>query len=386
MIMLRILILLFAGYPLYHDEQERFICNTIQPGCANVCYDVFAPVSHFRFWLVQIVILCLPHVIFIVYVIHKVSTGLSLENNLSSKLKTLSLHKIHQETVRKASLTKTALEVERGKIPSFPGAYVFQLLLRILFEAGFGAGQYYLFGFFIPKRYLCYESPCTSMVDCYISRPTEKTMLINFMFGVSAFSLLLNIADLICVIKRSMRQSRKNKLLMERMYEEEQYYLTPPNRNVDSQLEMTEGYTAPNALNKRRGSDLSADCAASIQLDEGVKNLPEHSEVLSSHVANANHNNACTQAQEEPLEPEGSKTAICLTESKLAPGMPGRYSRHGRLRPQPSRLRENVQAGEADSTSTVHTRRTGRYTLVEMSSSGGQSSCSEVREKRSEWV
>ncbi|KAK6492237.1 gap junction delta-4 protein-like [Huso huso] len=386
MIMLRILILLFAGYPLYHDEQERFICNTIQPGCANVCYNVFAPVSHCRFWLVQMVILCLPHVIFIVYVIHKVSTRLSLENNSSNKLKTLSLRKIHQETFRKASLIKTALEAERGKIPSFSGAYVFQLLLRILFEAGFGAGQYYLFGFFIPKRYLCYESPCTSMVDCYISRPTEKTVLINFMFGVSAISFLLNIADLICVIKRSMRQSRKNKLLMERMYEEEQYYLTPPSRNVDSQLEMTEGYAALDALNKRRGSDSSADSAASIQLDEGVENLPAHSEALSSHVAYANHNNAYTQAQEEPLEQEGSETSLCLTESKVAPGKPGRYCRRARLRAQPSRLGEKAHAGEADSTSTVHTRRIGRYTLVEMSSSAGQSSCSEMRDKRSEWV
>ncbi|TRY58479.1 hypothetical protein DNTS_004897 [Danionella cerebrum] len=73
-VFLRIPVLLFAGYPLYQDEQERFVCNTIQPGCANVCYDIFAPLSLFRFWLVQLTTLCLPLVMFVIYVIHKVSS------------------------------------------------------------------------------------------------------------------------------------------------------------------------------------------------------------------------------------------------------------------------------------------------------------------------
>ncbi|GLD55007.1 gap junction delta-4 protein, partial [Lates japonicus] len=96
MIFLRILILLFAGYPLYQDEQERFVCNTIQPGCANVCYDLFSPISLFRFWLVQLITLCLPYIIFIIYVVHKVSNSLTVDLNSSGHIKAMPLFKIHQ--------------------------------------------------------------------------------------------------------------------------------------------------------------------------------------------------------------------------------------------------------------------------------------------------
>uniref|UniRef100_A0A673ISC0 Gap junction protein n=1 Tax=Sinocyclocheilus rhinocerous TaxID=307959 RepID=A0A673ISC0_9TELE len=186
-VFLRILVLLFAGYPLFQDEQERFVCNTIQPGCANVCYDMFAPLSLGRFWLVQLTTLCLPYAMFVIY---------------------------------------TVVKAEKGRVQCFTGAYILHLLLRILVEAGFGVAHYYLFGFHIPKRFMCQQPPCTTMVDCYISRPTEKTIMLNFMLGAAALSLLLNVCDLICAVKRSMRQKSKGEMLVERMYAEEQYYLS----------------------------------------------------------------------------------------------------------------------------------------------------------------
>ncbi|XDV46914.1 hypothetical protein PO909_016718, partial [Leuciscus waleckii] len=167
---------------------ERFVCNTIQPGCANVCYDMFAPLSLFRFWLVQLTTLCLPYMMFVIYVIHKAD---------------------YQESFGKASLCKTVVKAEKGRVQYFTGAYISHLLLRILVEAGFGAAHYYLFGFHIPRRFMCQQTPCTTIVDCYISRPTEKTILLNFMLGAAALSLLLNTCDFICAIKRSVRQKSK---------------------------------------------------------------------------------------------------------------------------------------------------------------------------------
>uniref|UniRef100_A0A7N5ZXL2 Gap junction protein n=1 Tax=Anabas testudineus TaxID=64144 RepID=A0A7N5ZXL2_ANATE len=185
MIFLRILMLLFAGYPLYQDEQERFVCNTIQPGCANVCYDLFSPISLFRFWLVQLITLCLPYIIFIIYVVHKASNGLT--------------------PVR---------------------AYILHLMFRTLLEAGFGVAHYYLFGFYIPRRFLCQHPPCTTQVDCYISRPTEKTVMLNFMLATAALSLFLNFLDFICTVKRSVRQKSERKMIVENIYEEEQCFLS----------------------------------------------------------------------------------------------------------------------------------------------------------------
>nr|XP_006642943.1 PREDICTED: gap junction delta-4 protein [Lepisosteus oculatus] len=387
MIMLRFLVVLFAGYPLYQDEQERFVCNTIQPGCSNVCYDMFSPLSHFRFWLVQIITLCLPYAMFIIYVVHHISAEAAIDRCVSDRIKTTSHYKIHQETFRKASLSKIALEAEQGKIHSFLGAYIFHLLLRILLEAGFGAGQYYLFGFFIPKRYICYEMLCTSMVDCYVSRPTEKTVMLNFMFGVSALSFLLNIADLICVIKRSLRQKHKNKLLMEKMCEEEEYYLSPASANVDSHIQLTQELVASAAFHKRRTSKSTLDGAMSARLEE-VDNSSEPSDVLSQRAAgsNTNSNNDYRQNQEEDVDQEGSEVALCMSELKGVPRMSGKYCKHGRLRPPPSLLRERVPAGEADISTDLCAKRIGQYTLVQMTTSDIQSGCSELQERRSEWV
>uniref|UniRef100_A0A3Q2YEW4 Gap junction protein n=1 Tax=Hippocampus comes TaxID=109280 RepID=A0A3Q2YEW4_HIPCM len=226
MIFLRGLILLLAGYPLYQDEEERFVCNTIQPGCANVCYDIFSPISLFRFWLVQLVTLSLPYIIFTIYVTHKVSNGLDVAPN-----------SLGPELVR-----------------CFTGAYIFQLMLRTLLEAGFGAAHYYMFGFSIPRRFLCQHPPCTTQVDCYISRPTEKTLMLNFMLGVSALSLFLNALDFICAIKRSMRQKSKRKL-MECVYEDERDFLGTPDPNFSVGCQTLETEAGPRGSFRKRCSN-----------------------------------------------------------------------------------------------------------------------------------
>ncbi|KAF6727982.1 Gap junction delta-4 protein [Oryzias melastigma] len=199
MVFLRILVLLFAGYPLYQDEQERFVCNTIQPGCANVCYDLFSPVSLFRFWLVQLVALCVPYLVFVAYVVHKVLNSVSV---------TASGNQIHKEAPKKVCVNEAATQ-------SFAGAYVLHLLLRTLLEAAFGAAHYYLFGFHIPRRFLCHHAPCTTQVDCYISRPTEKTVMLNFMLGVASLCLLLNFLDFVFAVKRSVKQKSRRKMVLE---------------------------------------------------------------------------------------------------------------------------------------------------------------------------
>ncbi|XP_014864207.1 PREDICTED: gap junction delta-4 protein, partial [Poecilia mexicana] len=225
MIFLRVLILLFAGYPLYQDEQERFVCNTIQPGCANVCYDLFSPVSLFRFWLVQLVTLCLPHVIFIIYVIHKVSNALSLALNSTGHAKAFQLFKDHKEQFNKMCVNKVPVVVEqRGGLWCFTGAYILHLLFRTLLEAGFGAAHYYMFGFYIPRRFLCQHTPCTTQVDCYISRPTEKTVMLNLMLAVAALSLFLNFLDFIWAVKRSLKHNTKRKMMVEKIFEEERCF------------------------------------------------------------------------------------------------------------------------------------------------------------------
>ncbi|XP_041670666.1 gap junction delta-4 protein [Cheilinus undulatus] len=359
MIFLRVLILLFAGYPLYQDEQERFVCNTIQPGCANVCYDLFSPISLFRFWLVQLVTLCLPYFIFIIYVVHKVSNGLTLDLVSDGQVKAFPFFKIHQES--KPNMKKTPLVTERRSVQSFTGAYIIHLMFRTLLEAGFGAAHYYLFGFHIPRRFLCQHPPCTTQVDCYISRPTEKTVMLNFMLAVAALSLFLNVLDFICAIKRSVKQKGNKKMLVERIYEEEQCFLSA-------------------AGGASKGADPNA---AQARQDVEVEAGPLG--------CNTNGNNGYSIPQEEAPERNGSEVALCPPEPMGTPRSI-RVSKRSRLKPPPPPRRDlgtslgGSTAPAADVSIKTCTRRVGQYTLVELSSSPELQTNEDGQEKRSEWV
>ncbi|CAH2282111.1 gap junction delta-4 [Pelobates cultripes] len=201
MVLLRMAMAVFAGYPLYQDEQERFVCNTLQPGCANVCYDIFSPVSYMRYWLIQTVIVFLPYALFCVHVLNKATKHMTVTNDHYRKDDPPCYHSV-------------GLHME---IPDFSLAYTIHLLLRTSIEAGFCAGQYFLYGILVPKRFSCSQSPCTSSVDCYISRPTEKSLVMIFIWATSAVSLVLGMLDLIQVIhrKRQSETFRRQLLLLE---------------------------------------------------------------------------------------------------------------------------------------------------------------------------
>uniref|UniRef100_A0A3Q3W628 Gap junction protein n=1 Tax=Mola mola TaxID=94237 RepID=A0A3Q3W628_MOLML len=341
MIFLRILVLLFAGYPMYQDEQERFVCNTIQPGCANTCYDLFSPISLFRFWLVQLVTLCLPYIIFIVYVVHKVSNELTVHLNFSGHVKAFPLFQIHQGSLSKASANKVM--TERGWTWCFTGAYSLHLLFRTLLEAGFGAAHYYLFGFYIPRRFLCQHPPCTTQVDCYISRPTEKTVMLNFMLGIAALSLFLNILDFICTIKRSVVQKSKRKMMVKKMYEEEQCFLTAggASRVIDTNTSLAQQDVEAEAgqtgsFRKRWSSKGSCGGGAfALGMDppclERSSSLPCPS---GTQACNTNGNNGYSVSLEEPLEKNGSEVALCPPEPIGTPRSI-RVSKRSRLKPPP---------------------------------------------------
>ncbi|XP_041817871.1 gap junction delta-4 protein [Chelmon rostratus] len=390
MIFLRVLILLFAGYPLYQDEQERFVCNTIQPGCANVCYDLFSPISLFRFWLVQLITLCLPYIIFIIYVVHKVSNDLAVDLNFSGHVKA---------SFSKLSVNKRV--AERVWTHCFTGAYILHLMFRTLLEAGFGAAHYYLFGFYIPRRFLCLHPPCTTQVDCYISRPTEKTVMLNFMLGVAALSLFLNVLDFICAIKRSVMQKSKRKVMVEKIYEEEQCFLsasgasraTDPNAPLAQQdLEVEAG--KPGSFRKRRSSKGSCG-GGMLALGQDPPCL-ERSSLPCSPVppgCNTNGNNGYSVSQEEAPERNGSEVALCPPEPMGTPRSI-RVSKRSRIKPPPPPRRDLGSPpggsvgpiGEVSTTTAICTRRVGQCTLVELGRNAEQQVNDDGQEKRAEWV
>ncbi|XP_077476515.1 gap junction delta-2 protein [Stigmatopora argus] len=240
-VIFRILIVAIVGETVYDDEQTMFVCNTLQPGCNQACYDKAFPISHIRYWVFQIIMVCTPSLCFITYSVHQSAKQkerrystvyLTLDKEPDSLLKRSgilgggggggddSAKKIKNTVVNGVVLqnsensTKDAdpdcLEVKempnsaaarttKSKMRRQEGIsrfYIIQVVFRNALEIGFLVGQYFLYGFNVPSVYECDRYPCIKDVECYVSRPTEKTVFLVFMFAVSGFCVVLNLAEL----------------------------------------------------------------------------------------------------------------------------------------------------------------------------------------------
>lgn len=226
LLIFRILLVTLIGDAVYSDEQSKFVCNTLQPGCNNVCYDTFAPVSHLRFWVFQIVLVSTPSIFYIIYALHKITD----DENARTERAPAPLHHPLVEYVKQSggeSNTnlggKPSNELQDGESPSekegveqsllqnnyekvgkdpteYSGQilliYIIHVVFRSILEIMFLVGQYYMFGFKVPFLFLCKAYPCPTQTDCFVSRATEKTIFLNFMFSTSLGCFLLNIAEL----------------------------------------------------------------------------------------------------------------------------------------------------------------------------------------------
>ncbi|XP_034555435.1 gap junction protein delta 2b isoform X2 [Notolabrus celidotus] len=177
-----------------------------------------------RYWVFQIIMVCCPSLCFITYSVHqsaknkerRFSTAfLTLDKDLDpkrndKKIKNTIVNGVLQNT---ENSTKEAepdcLEVK--DIPNLPlrttkskmrrqegisRFYIIQVVFRNALEIGFLVGQYFLYGFNVPAVYECDRYPCIKDVECYVSRPTEKTVFLVFMFAVSGICVVFNLAEL----------------------------------------------------------------------------------------------------------------------------------------------------------------------------------------------
>ncbi|CAL8366667.1 unnamed protein product [Boreogadus saida] len=222
LIIFRIVLTAVGGESIYSDEQTKFTCNTKQPGCDNVCYDAFAPLSHVRFWVFQIIMISTPSVMYLGYAIHKIARSSEDERRRSRHHGRLRRkpppHTRWREFRRPLDeAPEEELDADDGEpmlyddVLDAPDArpepaaaagggpqkhdgrrrivqeglmriYVLQLMSRAIFEISFLAGQYLLYGFRVSPSYECDRLPCPHRVDCFISRPTEKTIFLLIMY------------------------------------------------------------------------------------------------------------------------------------------------------------------------------------------------------------
>uniref|UniRef100_A0A672GL15 Gap junction protein n=1 Tax=Salarias fasciatus TaxID=181472 RepID=A0A672GL15_SALFA len=260
LIIFRIVLTAVGGESIYSDEQTKFTCNTKQPGCDNVCYDAFAPLSHVRFWVFQIIMISTPSIMYMGYAIHKIARSSEEDRRRQQRLRRKPpphsrwRDSHHLEDVleddkddeAEPMIYEDTAEVQENKPqpaskdpPKHDGRrrimqeglmriYVLQLMSRAVFEVAFLAGQYLLYGFRVSPSYVCNRVPCPHRVDCFISRPTEKTIFLLIMYVVSCLCLVLNVCEMLHLGIGTFRDT----LRMKRNHGRRTSYGYPFSRNI----------------------------------------------------------------------------------------------------------------------------------------------------------
>uniref|UniRef100_A0A663FAC9 Gap junction protein n=1 Tax=Aquila chrysaetos chrysaetos TaxID=223781 RepID=A0A663FAC9_AQUCH len=155
----RIMVLVVAAESVWGDEKSAFTCNTQQPGCNSVCYDHFFPISHIRLWALQLILVTTPALL--------VAMHVAYQQHQEKKLLVLTGHADpkHMEEVKKHKMRISGYQMVR--------------LVK------------------------CEAYPCPNTVDCFISRPTEKTIFTVFMLVTSSICIVLNMAELVYLVVRA---------------------------------------------------------------------------------------------------------------------------------------------------------------------------------------
>lgn len=158
--------------------------------------------------------------------------------------------------------------------------YVCQLLWRSAFEIAFLFGQYILYGFEVIPSYVCTRSPCPHTVDCFVSRPTEKTIFLLVMYVVSFLCLLLTILEIIHLGVGGIRDTFRRRATLNSRASQ-----PPSSRSIPT---APPGYHATMKKEKLKGEQM-ADSGRDSFGDEGsscreLERLRRHLKLAQQHL------------------------------------------------------------------------------------------------------
>lgn len=209
----RMLVLGVAAEDVWDDEQSEFVCNTEQPGCKNVCYDQAFPVSLIRYWVLQIIFVSSPSLVYMGHALYRLRTLEKERHRRKACLKAeLEGTDVVQEDHRRIERELRKLDEQRRvrKAPlrgSLLRTYVLHILTRSVLEVAFIVGQCALYGLGLSPLYRCVRPPCPNSVDCFVSRPTEKNLFMVFMLVIAGVSLSLNILEILHLGVKRIKES-----------------------------------------------------------------------------------------------------------------------------------------------------------------------------------
>ncbi|XP_049630958.1 gap junction beta-5 protein [Suncus etruscus] len=184
----RVLVYLVTVEKVWSDDHKDFYCDTRQPGCNNVCFDEFFPVSHVRLWALQLILVTCPSLLVVMHVAYREAR-----------------EKKHREMVGD----------EGGRLYMNPGkkqgGLWWTYVCSLVFKASVDVAFLYVFYLFYPRYTLprvvkCQADPCPNTVDCYISKTSEKNIFTLFMVVAAVVCILLNLVELTYLVSKKCRE------------------------------------------------------------------------------------------------------------------------------------------------------------------------------------
>ncbi|KAM6459259.1 gap junction alpha-10 protein [Liasis olivaceus] len=219
----RMLVLGVAAEEVWDDEQAEFICNTEQPGCSNICYDKAFPISLIRYWVLQVIFVSSPSLVYMGHALYRLQAlekeRQQKKSHLKEQLKEIEpIIEDHRRIERELKKLEEQKKVNKAPLQgALLWTYILHILTRSVLEVGFMVGQYLLYGFQMYPLYKCTRPPCPNTVDCFVSRPTEKTIFMIFMHSIAAVSLFLNVLEIVHLgikkIRNTLCRSSKEELV-----------------------------------------------------------------------------------------------------------------------------------------------------------------------------
>ncbi|XP_069828623.1 gap junction beta-5 protein-like [Dendropsophus ebraccatus] len=184
----RLLVYVVAAERVWADEQGEFDCNTKQPGCTNVCYDYYFPVSHIRLWALQLILVTCPSLLVLMHVAYREDR--------------------ERKHKQKQGEDSGRLYIDTGKKR---GGLWWTYLISLIVKASVDSVFLYIFhhiykDYALPNIVKCTLPPCPNIVDCFISRPTEKNIFTLFMVVTTVVCILLNLCEIGYLIAKRCRE------------------------------------------------------------------------------------------------------------------------------------------------------------------------------------
>ncbi|XP_069075299.1 gap junction alpha-2 protein-like [Pleurodeles waltl] len=207
----RVVILVLAAQTAWAHDQSLFVCISQQTGCTTACYDFLFPVSHIQYWALQLLLVTAPTLVHLGYVIYlsrgeEKTNQLELHSTVAQGEQGMLMAANMQDGCKTYEQEGERSDAHRTLIRT----HTISVVVKVIIEAGFLLGQWYLFDFYFSPFVTCTKDPCTYYNSCYIPNTIRKAVFTIIMMVVSALSILFNQLELILLFRRK-RQHRKMK-------------------------------------------------------------------------------------------------------------------------------------------------------------------------------